>query len=118
MVFSIRAMLHLVRVAHDRNDETLVGSHGDADMGEMLIDDVGAVDLGVDGGNLLQRLAAGLDEKAHEAELHAVLLFEQILVAVAQLHHRAHIDLVESRQHGGGVLRLLKPPGDGLAQAT
>ena len=47
-----------------------------------------------------------------------MFLFEQILVTVAQLHHRAHVDLVEGRQHGGGVLRLLKSAGDGLAQAA
>ena len=59
---------------------------------------------------------AGLHEEAHEAELHAVLLLEQLLVLVAQRHDRAHVDLVEGRQHGGGVLRLLQAARDGLAQ--
>ena len=59
---------------------------------------------------------AGAHEEAHEAELDAVLLLEQLLVLVAHVHHRAHVDLVEGRQHGGGVLRLLQPPRDGLAQ--
>ena len=45
-----------------------------------------------------------------------MLLLEQLLVLVAQLHHRAHVDLVEGREHGGGVLRLLEPARDGLAQ--
>ena len=57
-----------------------------------------------------------LHEEAHEAELHAVLLLEQLLVLVAQAHHRAHVDLVEGRQHGGGVLRVLEAARDGLAQ--
>ena len=39
-----------------------------------------------------------------------------VLVLVAQRHHRAHVDLVEGREHGGGVLRLLQAPRDGLAQ--
>ncbi len=61
-------------------------------------------------------LHAGLHEKAHEAQLHAVLLLEQVLVLVAQVHHRAHVDLVEGREHGGGVLRLLEPACDGRPQ--
>ena len=59
---------------------------------------------------------AGAHEEAHEAELDAVALLELILVLVAHVHHRAHVDLVEGREHGGGVLRLLQPPRDGLAQ--
>ena len=106
----------LVGVAHHRHDEALVGADGDADVVVVLVDDVAAVDLGVDGRDLLQRLDAGLHEEAHEAELHAVLLLEHVLVLVAQLHHRAHVDVVERRQHGGGVLRVLQAPRDGLAQ--
>ena len=82
----------------------------------ILVDHVGAVDLGVDVGDFLQRLYAGADEEAHEAELDAVLLLEQFLVLIAHGHHRAHVDLVEGRQHRGGVLRLLQAARDGLAQ--
>ena len=45
-----------------------------------------------------------------------MLLLEQVLVLVAQRHDRAHVDLVEGREHGGGVLRVLQPARDGLAQ--
>jgi hypothetical protein len=31
-------------------------------------------------------------------------------------HHRGHVDLVEGRQHRGGVLRVLQAARDGLAQ--
>ena len=86
-------------------------------MDEVLVDDVGAVDLGVDLGHFLQRVAAGLGEEGHEAQTHAVLLLEQVLVFAAQGHDRGHVDLVIGRQHGGGVLRVLQAPGDGLAQA-
>ncbi len=44
-------------------------------------------------------------------------LLEGVLVLAAQGHHGAHVDLVEGGQHGGGVLGLLQPAGDGLAQA-
>ena len=45
-----------------------------------------------------------------------MLLLEQIAVLAAQRHDMAHVDLVEGRQHGGGVLRVLQPARDGLAQ--
>ena len=45
-----------------------------------------------------------------------MLLFEGVLVTGAQGHDAAHVDLVEGRQHGGGVLRVLEAPRDGLAQ--
>jgi hypothetical protein len=56
---------------------------GDAHVHEVLVDDVGAVDLGVDRRDLFQRVAAGLGEEGHEAQLHAVLLLEQVLVLFA-----------------------------------
>ena len=45
-----------------------------------------------------------------------MLLLEQVLVLAAQGHQRRHVDLVEGREHGGGVLRILEAPRDGLAQ--
>ena len=59
---------------------------------------------------------AGPDEEAHEAELHAVGLLEGVLVGVPQGHDSAHVDLVEGREHGGGLLGLLEAAGDGLPQ--
>jgi hypothetical protein len=49
MAFSTRRG-HLVGIAHDRHDEALLGADGDADVVVVLVDDVGAVDLGVDEG--------------------------------------------------------------------
>ena len=46
-----------------------------------------------------------------------MLLLEAVLVAVAQLHHRRHVDLVERGQDGGGRLRLHEALGDARAQA-
>ena len=86
-------------------------------MAVVLVDDVGAVDLGVDGRQFLQRMRHGLGEEAHEAELDAVLLLEDVLVLVAQVHDRLHVHLVVGGQHRGGVLRILEALGDRLAQA-
>jgi hypothetical protein len=58
----------------------------------------------------------GLHEEAHEAELHAMLFLEALLVLVAKLDHRLHVDFVERRQDGGGGLRLKEAFGDTLAQ--
>ena len=42
-----------VGVAHHRYDEAAIGADGDADIVVILIDDVVAIDLGVDVGNFL-----------------------------------------------------------------
>ena len=39
-------------------------------------------------------------------------ILERLLVALAQRHHRGHVDLVEGREHRRGALRLDEPPGD------
>ncbi len=62
----------------------LVGADRDAEVIVVLVDDVGAVDLGIDGRDFLERLDAGAHEEAHEAEFCAVFLLEQILVGRAQ----------------------------------
>ena len=46
-----------------------------------------------------------------------MLLLEQVLVGLARLDHRGHVDVVEGGQHRRGVLRFLEAPGDRLAQA-
>ena len=66
---------------------------------------------------LLERVHRRLDEERHEAELDAVLLLEALLVSVAQLDHRLHVDFVERGQDGRGRLRLNEALGDALAQA-
>ena len=108
---------HLVGIAHHRNHKALVGADSDADMGVLLVDQVIAIDLGIDRRDFLERMHHGLGEKAHEAQLDAMLLLEQVLVLVAQVHHRLHVHLVEGGQHGGGVLRILEAARNGLAQA-
>ena len=84
----------------------------------VLVDDVVAVDLGVDGRDLLQRRHAGLHENDMEADAHAVALLEAVPMGLPQGHDLGHVHLVEGGEHGGGVLRLApEAAGDGLAQA-
>ena len=113
MVFSTAA---LIGVANHRHHEAAVGSDRDADVVIVLVDQVGSVDLRVDGGHVLERLNDGFGEEAHETKFGAVLLLEHVLVLVPQAHHLGHVDFVERRQHGGGILGVLQPARDGLAQ--
>ena len=99
-----------------RHHEPALGADGNADMVVVLVDDVGAVDLGIDRRDILQRLHAGLHEEAHQAELDAVLLLEGVAILAPERHHRAHVHVVERGEHRRGVLRLLQALGDGLAE--
>jgi hypothetical protein len=77
-----------------------------------VIDDVVVVDGRIDRGEFFQRLDRGFDKEGHEAEFDPVFLFELILVAVAQFHHRLHVDLVEGRQDRGVGLGLQQAFGE------
>ena len=97
------------------DDEARVAGDRDAEVHVVLVDDGIAVDLGVDGGEGLERERRRLREEGHEAELHAVLLLGLLLDAFAERHDGAHVDLVERREMRGGMLRLEEILGDALA---
>ncbi len=73
----------------------LLGADGDADVVEVVFNDVVAVDAAVDGRHVLEGLDDGFDEERHEAELHAVLFHELVLDRLAEVHHGGHVHLVE-----------------------
>src|SRR5579859_5573126 len=108
---------HQVRIAHDRHHEAALGADRNTDVVVVLVDQLVARDLGIDRRQFLQGGDAGLHEEGHEAELHAVLLLERVLVLLADRQDRGHVHLVEGGQHGGGVLGFLEPLGDALTQA-
>jgi len=101
-----------IRVAHDRDDQTTLGGDRHTDVVILVIDDVIAVDRGVDDRESLQCGDRGLDEEGHEPELHAVLFLEALAMARAQLLHRSQIDLVERREQRLSRLRLDQPLRD------
>ena len=107
-----------VGVAQHRHDQAAVGRDRDADVVVLVIDDVVAVDRRIDDREASQRLDARLDEERREAELHAVLLLEILLVAGARSVDCRQIDLVEGREHRGRRLRLDQALGDARAQAS
>ena len=57
----------MVGVAHHRHHEALFGADGNADVIVILVNHVGAVDLGIDGGHVLERLDAGADVYKRQA---------------------------------------------------
>ena len=107
----------LIAVAQDRHHQPARTAHRNADIEIAVIDDVCAIHRGVHHGEFLQGVYAGLHEKGHEAELDAMLLFELVLVAIAQVHDRLHVDLVERGQDCSRGLRFHQSLGDALAQA-
>ena len=64
-----------------------------------------------------QRFGGGLDEEAHEAEAHAVLLLEGLAHLLAHLLDLGQVHLVEGGEHGDAVLGLHQALGDALADA-
>ena len=58
---------HAIGIAQHRHHQAALGADGNADVIVILEDDVFAVDLGVDRGDVFQRLHRRLDEEAHEA---------------------------------------------------
>ena len=108
--------VHATSIADDRHDKALRRADGDADIVVVLVNDVGAVDLGVDSRELLQRLDRGKNEHAHETEPGSVGRLELLAVIGAHLHHRRHVDLVEGGQHRRRVLGRLEACRDDLAK--
>ena len=106
----------LVAIAQHRDDEAFLGADGDADVVEVVLDDIRAIDAAVDGWHVFERLGDGFDEKGHEAELHAVLFQEILLHAFPELHDGGHIDLVEGGEDGGGLLGIDEMGRDLAAQ--
>ena len=72
--------------------------------------------LALSSGYFFSAATAALTKKLMKPILHAVLLFEALLEALAHLHHRRHVDLVEGGQDGVGGLRLQQPLGHARAQ--
>ena len=82
MAFSISAKLMRVGVADHRHDQALLGADGDADVVVVLVDRGPSPSISaLTAGHLLQRVRrTAFTKKRHEAELHAVLLLEDVLV--------------------------------------
>src|SRR6516225_7951673 len=69
---------HPVGVAQYRHHEPLLEPDRDSDVVMVLVDDVDAVDLGVDPGKFPQRDDRRLDEDRHEAKTRPVFFLERL----------------------------------------
>src|SRR5918998_301034 len=106
-----------VGVAHDGDDEPLLGRDGDAYVVVVLEDELVALELRVDLRERLEGADGGLGEEAHEAEAGARTLLEGVLAPFSQGHYRAHVRLVKGGEHRGRLLRFDESLGDRLAAA-
>ena len=104
-----------VRAPDHRHHEPALGAHRDAEMHLAMVDDVGAVDLGVDHGHIAERPDAGAAEQGHQPQIHAVPVAERFAVAPAGGQEGREIHLVERGEDGRGPLRLHEPLGDPAA---
>ncbi len=73
---SMSAKRHRVGVAEHRHDQAALGADRHADVVVVLVDDLVALDLGVDRREGLERADRRLDEERGDAEADAVLLLE------------------------------------------
>ena len=85
-------------------------------MDKVLVNHIGAVNLGIHLWYFVQSMAAGLDEERHESKLCFVFFEEQVLVFAAQRNHGGHVDLIIGGQHGGIVLGVFQALGNGGAE--
>ena len=80
---------HPVGVAKHRDDEAPFGADGHADVVVVLVDDLVALNLGVELRERFQRGDARLDEERRDAQADAVLLLERLLAPLAKRHELA-----------------------------
>lgn len=128
-------------VSDDGGDETLGSGDSDGKVNEVSVDDgvsawmkssqavvstpvarferrgagrqtVGALNRGIGGGDLLKGKNGSPSEGGHVTELDSILLQDGVLVLRSEGDELGHVDLVEGRERGGRVLRLLKSLGD------
>ena len=108
---------HALCIAQHRHNQTLGGSDGDADIVITLQQDLIALDLRIEAREALQCADRRPDKERHEAQADAVPFLERVPAAFADIHHRGHVDFVEGREHGRGVLGFDQAPGDRLPAA-
>src|SRR5918998_1183374 len=105
-----------VGVAHDRDDEPLLGVDRHAYVVVVLEDELGLLKLGVDLGERFEGPYRRLGEEGHKAEPGPLVpLLKLLLAAAPQIHHGFHVCLVEGGEHRRRLLGLDEPPRDGLA---
>ncbi len=95
----------LVGVAHNRHDQSAFRPDRDADVVEVVLDEIFVFDSAVDGRHGFQCFHGCFNEERHEPEFDAVLFCERLLRFGAQILHRAHVALVEGGQDRSGMLR-------------
>ena len=71
-------------IAQDRDGQPAIGADGDAQVNVLVVDDVVAVDFGIDAREFAQRQHHGAGEEAHEPQANAMHFLKPLLVLGAQ----------------------------------
>ena len=73
----------LVRITHDRHNQSAFGADGYTDVVEVVLNKIVAFDAAVDDRHGLERLHTSLNKERHQTEFYAVLFGELLLFAAA-----------------------------------
>ena len=95
----------LVRIAHDRDNESALSADRDADVVKIVLDEIVSFDAAVDYWHRFERFHTCLDKERHQTQFDVVLFRELLLRFCTQFLHGAHVAFVKSREDGGGLLR-------------
>jgi hypothetical protein len=112
---SMRGEALAVRIAHDRHHQSALGRDRDADVVELVIDDVGAVDRGVHVGIFFSASIAAFTKKDMKPSF-TPWSSRSSPCTRAQLLHRAHVHFVERGEQSLGRLRFDQALRDALPQ--
>eukprot|EP00037_Helgoeca_nana_P032270 m.413025 g.413025 ORF g.413025 m.413025 type:complete len:391 (+) comp29002_c0_seq1:36-1208(+) len=103
---------------NDWSDQTLGSSNRHADVDKVVVDNVLSINGSVDRWFCLCGVCYSFGKRAHEPELDVMSLLEVLLVLCPHPHQVAHVNLVESGEEGGSLLRLFETAGHGLPNLT
>ena len=94
--------VHRLGIANDWGNQTLLRRNGDADVDIISENDgvttIWALDGGIDNWKIPHGKDGSASKGAHESKLNARLLQDVVLVQLAELHERGHVNLVECCQ--------------------
>mmetsp|Transcript_1950 Transcript_1950/g.4297 ORF Transcript_1950/g.4297 Transcript_1950/m.4297 type:complete len:209 (+) Transcript_1950:361-987(+) len=75
------------------------------------------VNIRINRRNFLQCTRTCLDKHTHKTKFDTVLLGKVVFVPVTHFHKVTHVDFLEGREHGCGILRFFETGGDALTHA-
>jgi hypothetical protein len=110
-----RAARSTMELADNGHDQAVFERHGDADIDLVVIEDVGALNRGVDDGECAQGFDGGAGDEGQEGQTEAIAFAELLLGPGAEARDLGHIDAVDGGDVGRGAFGEQHVLGDLLA---